>query len=81
MRESAEAADDVSVLLCEAQVVRVAGGLEQTHAFILIGEVFRVFQRQIEEEPQNRIDQLVVTGGDRGARDFARLGVARKSAR
>lgn len=81
MRESAKAADDVSVMLCVAQVVRVASLPEQAHAFILIGEIFRMFQRQIEEEPQNRIDQLVVTGGDRGARDFARLGVARKSAR
>jgi hypothetical protein len=49
MREPAEATDDVGVLLGVFRELIVAVAVRELHAQLLIGEVFRVLKRQIEE--------------------------------
>jgi hypothetical protein len=49
VREAAETADDIGMQFRPFDTVGIARGLEQSHRALLIGEVFRVLERQIEE--------------------------------
>ena len=44
MREAAEAADDVGVILGKGQTFLVAGGADQGKTALLIGQIFRVHE-------------------------------------
>ena len=54
MREPAEAADDVGVNFRPFQVFGVSDRLVERDAALLVGEVFRVLERKIEEATQFR---------------------------
>jgi hypothetical protein len=49
VRESAEATDDVGMLLGVFRELIVAVAARERHAPLLIGEIFRVLERQIED--------------------------------
>jgi len=60
------------------EVVRIAQGGDQFDAAVLVGEDFRMLERQEEEHPQRRIDAMVVAGGDRARRVRPRQRVGRE---
>ena len=59
MRETAEAADDSAMVLCIANHL-LAEQREQAYSGVLVGEVFGMFERQIDEyaldRPQRQIE-------------------------
>ena len=73
MREAAEAADDVGVQSCPFQQIGMVQRTHQGEAALLVGKVFRVLEREIEEQPLPRRNALVETLRDRtvghGARE------------
>src|SRR5215204_3641361 len=64
VRKSAEAADNVGVEFCPFQSFGIAVGAEQRDATLLIGGVFGVFERKIEELALRRGNPLIEAAGD-----------------
>ena len=48
---------------------------EQADGLVLVGEVLRMLERQIDEHPLHRSKRLVEAPGDSGTRDLPRLGI------
>src|SRR5262245_66420382 len=72
MRESAEATDDVGMLLGVFRELVVAVAAREFHAAFLIGEIFRVLERQIEELALDMRDLPVEHASDGAIGDGAR---------
>src|SRR5579871_984087 len=78
VREAAEPADDVGVLLGVAKVLGIVSVSEQLDAAELVGQMLGMLERQIEKFEQGWIDPRVDPTGERAMRHVARLRVARK---
>ena len=85
MGESAEIGDYGAMLMGVVHDVRPPWGLGQRRhqrtGFVLRGEVFGMFVRQIDEHPRGRVERAVKTLGDRRARGGQRHRVAREGLR
>lgn len=74
MRESPEAVNDVVVALCVGQA-RLSQASGELGGSLLIGELFRMAEREIEKELQIGRSFEIVTSVDRGPRNAKRQGV------
>src|SRR6476661_4346313 len=81
MREPAETADDVGVNLRPLQVFCIPGGLVERYAAFLVGEIFRMLEREIEEATQFVRHLAIEAANDGTGRDRARKGIGGKGAR
>src|SRR5690348_11629359 len=79
MRKTAEAADDVVVDACPVVGVLARQRTMQEQRTLLVGQVFRMFERQIEERPQARFDLCIKPGLQRTPCIRARKSVGRIS--
>src|SRR5712671_7003491 len=80
VREAAEPADDVGVMLGPFDRLRVVGRAVEGDAALLVGELFRMLERQVEEHPLGGRDELVEAARDRARRDLARQRIGREGA-
>src|SRR5882757_9631319 len=80
MREAAEAANDIGVMLGPFGRIRVAARAIEGDAALLVGEIFRMLERQIEEHPLGGRDGLVEATRDRARRDLASQWIGREGA-
>src|SRR4051812_31943025 len=80
MGEAAETADDVLVQLRPLQKLGVASRGEQCAAALLIGELFRVFERQIEELLVGDRPSAIEAVRKRSSGDRAGNGIGREGA-
>src|SRR3954451_21445763 len=66
MREAAETADDVDMQLTPADLLGVADTAKQCEPAFLVGQIFRVLERQVEELPVF-FDELLIEAAADGA--------------
>src|SRR5437868_10885634 len=71
VREAAETPDNIGVLVGEFQIVGLAGGAKQCAAALLIGKVFRMHQRHIDELLHLLFDPLIDAARDSPDREVA----------
>ena len=71
MREAAETTDHVAMRFGVFHVVRVAKGGAQGNAAVLVGDVFGMFERQVEEHAQRGVDLGIEADVERAARVLA----------
>src|SRR5438445_4462323 len=64
VREAAEAADDVGVQLGPFQEIGIAQRADQRDGAFLIGKLFGMLERQIEEQPLRLRDALIEAARD-----------------
>src|SRR3981081_2048079 len=72
VREAAEPANDVGMQFGPFDRIGVAGCAVEGDAALLVGEIFRMLERQIEERPLGDRDDLVETARERARRGRAR---------
>ena len=65
MREAAEAAHDLAVVLRAARA-GLTQAFGERDAAVLVGQIFRMAERQTEKKPQRLRDRAIVTDGDGG---------------
>src|ERR1700704_284200 len=78
VREAAEPANDVGMQFGPFDRIGVAGCAVEGDAALLVGEIFRMLERQIEERPLGDRDDLVEAARGRARRDRARQRIGRE---
>ena len=81
MRKAAEPPYDVGMDFREFEVFRVIDATKQFDASLLIGELFRMHEGQVEKFKKRRLDALVDAAGEGTAGDIASHRVGCKSLR
>src|ERR1700730_5323285 len=79
--KASEAPNDVGMQLGVLQTIGIASLAIQSHATLLIRQIFRVHERQIEEAALAEAEQSIGAARNGLIGDRARLGVGRECAR
>src|SRR5258705_9045363 len=79
MRETSEAPDDFCMQLCPAREVGIVERAHKRDGALLVGEVFGVLERQIEEQALGRWDLSVESARDCASGHGARKRIGRES--